>query len=209
MPGARAGAADLPSPGLLTLAGQTLARTFWGFLAAVAVAAPLGVVLGASPPITRLARPVIAFLRALPPLAWLVPGLLIFGGSEAAVVATAALCAAGPTMTGIAASLQSIADDYWLLARALRLPGRTRIRAIVIPATAPGVVAACRRGLGAAWAASVAAEMLTGLTGLGGHVWQQYTTHAGSALAAVVLSGLVGVALDRLMALAEAAVTRA
>jgi nitrate/nitrite transport system permease protein len=61
-----------------------------------------------------------------------------------------------------------------------------------------------RLSLGLAWLVIVAAEMLTGTPGVGGFLWQEYNSLIYSHILLCILTiGLVGFALDRLMAMAE------
>jgi nitrate/nitrite transport system permease protein len=56
----------------------------------------------------------------------------------------------------------------------------------------------------------VAAEMLTGAPGVGGFLWQEYNALVYShIILAIVTIGLVGFALDRMMAFAETRLVRA
>jgi nitrate/nitrite transport system permease protein len=57
-----------------------------------------------------------------------------------------------------------------------------------------------RVSLGIAWLAIVAAEMLTGAAGLGGFLWQEYNALIyEQILLCIVVIGLIGLLLDRLM----------
>jgi ABC-type nitrate/sulfonate/bicarbonate transport system permease component len=61
-----------------------------------------------------------------------------------------------------------------------------------------------RLSLGIAWLVIVAAEMLTGRPGIGGFLWQEY--NAGIAehiILSILVIGLVGFLLDRLMNVVE------
>jgi hypothetical protein len=58
--------------------------------------------------------------------------------------------------------------------------------------------------LGIAWLVIVAAEMLTGRPGVGGFLWQEYNSLIYShIILCILVIGVVGFILDRLMSLAE------
>jgi nitrate/nitrite transport system permease protein len=101
--------------------------------------------------------------------------------------------------------VRAIPNDYWNVAKVLRLSRTTTFTKIVVPATLPYMFSGYRLSLGIAWLVIVASEMLTGTPGIGGFLWQEYNSLVYShILLAIVTIGLVGFALDRLMGLAAA-----
>ena len=110
-----------------------------------------------------------------------------------------------PTVINSAAGVRAIPQDYWNVAKVLRLSRFTTFTKIVIPATLPYIFTGYRLSLGIAWLVIVASEMLTGTPGVGGFLWQEYNSLIyAHILLAILTIGLVGFALDRLMGLAEA-----
>ena len=76
---------------------------------------------------------------------------------------------------------------------------------ILIPATLPYMFTGFRLSLGIAWLVIVAAEMLTGRPGVGGFLWQEYNALIYEhIILSIIVIGLVGFVLDRLMSLLEA-----
>jgi nitrate/nitrite transport system permease protein len=90
------------------------------------------------------------------------------------------------------------------VARVLRLRKGAYIRNIVIPATVPYVFTGLRISVGLAWLAIVAAEMLKADGGIGYFIWDAYNAGGDSSSSQIILAilyvGLVGLALDRLVA---------
>ena len=64
--------------GILLLASYSLVRVAQGFLLGIALATPLGFLLGASPTLTKMFDPLMQVLRPISPLAWLPLGLILF-----------------------------------------------------------------------------------------------------------------------------------
>jgi nitrate/nitrite transport system permease protein len=191
--------------GILLLAYYSLLRVTRGFLLGIAIATPLGFLLGVSPALTRMFDPVMQVLRPISPLAWLPLGLIIFQKSEPAALFAIAVCSMWPTVINTMAGVRAIPQDYWNVARVLRLSRRTTFLKIVVPATLPYVFTGYRLSLGIAWLVIVASEMLTGTPGVGGFLWQEYNSLVyAHILLAILTIGIVGFLLDRLMGLAEA-----
>lgn len=190
--------------GIGRLAYYSLVRVSKGFLLGIALATPLGLLLGVSPMLHRMFDPVIQILRPISPLAWLPLGLVVFRKSEPAAMFAIAVCSMWPTVINSAAGVRAIPQDYWNVAKVLRLSRFTTFTKIVVPATLPYIFTGYRLSLGIAWLVIVASEMLTGTPGIGGFLWQEYNSLIyAHILLAIITIGLIGFALDRLMGLAE------
>jgi nitrate/nitrite transport system permease protein len=190
--------------GIARLAYYSLVRVARGFLLGAVIATPLGLLLGLSRTLQRMFDPVIQVLRPISPLAWLPLGLVLFRKSEPAALFAIAVCSMWPTVLNGAAGVTSIPQDYWNVAKVLRLSKMTTFTKIIIPATLPYLFTGYRLSLGIAWLVIVASEMLTGTPGVGGFLWQEYNSLIyAHILLAILAIGVVGFCLDRLMGLAE------
>src|SRR6266852_4669226 len=191
--------------GILLLAYYSLFRVAKGFLLGALMGTPLGFLLGLSKTFNRMFDPVIQVLRPISPLAWLPLGLIIFQKSEPAALFTIAVCSMWPTVINGAAGVKAIPQDYWNVAKVLRLSKLTTFIKIVIPSTLPYLFTGYRLSLGIAWLVIVASEMLTGTPGVGGFLWQEYNSLIyAHILLAILTIGIVGFVLDRVMGMAEA-----
>jgi nitrate/nitrite transport system permease protein len=190
--------------GIVLLASYSLLRVARGFLLGVAVATPLGFLLGVSTLLTRMFDPIIQVLRPISPLAWLPLGLVLFQKSEPASLFAIAVCSMWPTVLNTMMGVRAIPQDYWNVAKVLRLSKTTTFLRIIVPATLPYMFTGYRLSLGIAWLVIVASEMLTGTPGVGGFLWQEYNSLIyAHILLAILTIGVVGFVLDRLMAFAE------
>jgi nitrate/nitrite transport system permease protein len=191
--------------GIGRLAYYSLIRVARGFLLGIGLGAPLGFLLGMSTAAHRMFDPVIQVLRPISPLAWLPLGLVLFQKSEPAALFAIAVCSMWPTVLNTMAGVRAIPQDYWNVAKVLRLSRATTFTKIVLPAALPSMFTGFRLSLGIAWLVIVAAEMLTGTPGIGGFLWQEYNSLIYShILLAILTIGVVGFLLDRMMGLAEA-----
>src|SRR6266511_4128991 len=191
--------------GMGLLAYYSLIRVARGFLLGIALGTPLGFVLGVSRPMHRMFDPVMQVLRPISPLAWLPLGLVLFQKSEPAALFAIAICSMWPTVLNTMQGVRAIPQDYWNVAKVLRLSRFTTFTKIVLPATLPYLFTGYRLSLGIAWLVIVASAMLTGTPGVGGFLWQEYNSLIyAHILLAIITIGVIGFALDRLMGLAEA-----
>ena len=190
--------------GILRFTWNSLKLVAQGYSIALLVGVPLGFALGTSKMLTRALDPVMQILRPVSPLAWLPLGLILFHKSQPAAVFTIAICSMWPTVLNTAVGVRAIPQDYLNVARVLRLSRWTMLWKILFPATLPYMFTGFRLSLGIAWLVIVAAEMLTGVPGVGGFLWQEYNSLIFEHIILCILTiGVVGFVLDRLMSLVE------
>lgn len=191
--------------GMARLAYYSLIRVAQGFFLGILIGTPLGFLLGVSSIAHRMFDPVIQVLRPISPLAWLPLGLVLFQKSEPAALFAIAVCSMWPTVLNTMSGVRAIPQDYWNVAKVLRLSRFTTFTKVMLPATLPYMFTGFRLSLGIAWLVIVASEMLTGTPGVGGFLWQEYNSLIYShILLAILTIGVVGFLLDRMMGLAEA-----
>ncbi|MFN3323955.1 MAG: nitrate ABC transporter permease [Bryobacteraceae bacterium] len=193
--------------GIGLLMAYSLVRVAKGFLLGIALATPLGFLLGISPTLQRTLDPVIQILRPISPLAWLPLGLIVFRQSEPAALFTIALCSMWPTVVNTMAGVIAIPQEYRNVARVLKLSPWKTFSRVLLPATLPHMFTGFRLSLGIAWLVIVASEMLTGTPGVGGFLWQEYNSLVYSHILLCIFTiGVVGFLLDRMMGFVEARV---
>jgi nitrate/nitrite transport system permease protein len=116
---------------------------------------------------------------------------------------TVALCCLWPTLINTAVGVSSIPGDLVNVSRVLRLNALTHVIKIVLPSSFPMIFTGLRLSLGIGWMVLIAAEMLAQNPGLGKFVWDEFQNGSSESLArimvAVLVIGLIGFALDRLM----------
>lgn len=196
--------------GILLLAKKSLILVALGYALALLIGTPIGFCLGLSPTFTKIADPIIQVLRPVSPLAWLPLGIAIFfnAGAEAltyGALFTIAVCAMWPTVLNTAVGVRAIPQDYLNVGRVLKLSRTKMLFKIMIPATLPYMFTGFRLSLGIAWLVIVAAEMLTGKTGVGSFLWNEYNnSNFGNIIFSILTIGLIGFVLDRIMSAIEA-----
>lgn len=190
--------------GILRFTWYSLVLVAKGYLLALLIGTPIGLLLGLSPLFNKSLDPLIQVLRPVSPLAWLPLGLVLFQKSHPAAVFTIAICAMWPTVLNTAVGVRSVPQDYMNVARVLKLSRMKTLFTILLPATLPYMFTGFRLSLGIAWLVIVAVEMLTGTPGVGGFLWQEYNSLIYAHIILCILTiGLVGFVLDRLMSVVE------
>jgi nitrate/nitrite transport system permease protein len=185
----------------------SLLRVGAGFGLAAIVAIPLGFVIGMSPLLNAALNPFIQVLRPVSPLAWMPLALYSIKDSAISAVFVIFICSIWPMLLNTAFGVASVRREWLNVARTLEAGRwRTAIR-VILPAAAPTIVTGMRISIGIAWLVIVAAEMLVGGTGIGYWVWNQWNNLSiADIVIAILMIGLVGLALDRLLGLGARAV---
>jgi len=179
----------------------SLERVALGYSLAAIVGIALGVLLGVSKFMQSGLDPIVQVLRTVPPLAWLPISLGIFQDNNPAAIFVIFVTAIWPIVINTAVGVQQIPQDYNNVAKVLRLSGKEYFFSILVPSTVPYVFGGLRIGIGLAWLAIVAAEMLKAEGGIGFKIWDAYNAGNEDSMSQIIicvlLVGLVGLALDR------------
>jgi len=196
------GILELAQKGLLAkYVVASLFRVTWGYLAALILAVPLGVLLGLWSRGERAINPVLQLLRPISPLAWIPIAILWFGVGDVAAVFLIFLASLLPlTLTTINA-VHNIEGVHLAAGRNFGLTGRELVRSVILPAILPQLIVGMRITLGIAWLVVVAAEMIAVNSGLGFLIID--ARNAGNrydlVVAGMILIGAIGVILDAMM----------
>jgi len=182
----------------------SLQRVALGYGLAAIVGIAIGGLLGLNRFIGKGFDPIIQVLRTVPPLAWFPISLMVFQNANTSAIFVIFITAIWPIIINTAVGIREIPEDYTNVSRVLRLRKSEYISNIVIPATVPYVFTGLRIAVGLAWLAIVAAEMLKADGGIGYFIWDAYNAGGDSSSSQIILAiiyvGLVGLALDRLVA---------
>ena len=180
---------------------SSLRRVAIGFAAAALVGTALGILLGRFKAAHQAFDPVFQVLRTVPPLAWLPIALATFNQANHSALFVIFITAIWPILLNTAAGVSGISRDYLQVSEVYQVKGWRFFSLILLPAAAPFLFTGLRIGIGLAWLAIVAAEMLTGGVGVGFFLWDSWNSgRLTDIFVAVGGIGMVGFALDRAVA---------
>jgi nitrate/nitrite transport system permease protein len=187
----------------------SLERVAYGYSLAVLVGVSLGVLVGQSTWALRGLDPLFQVLRTVPPLAWLPISLAGFRDGSPSAIFVIFITSIWPIIINTSIGIRNIPDDYRNVAKVIRLNGLEYFAKIMLPAAAPFIFSGLRIGVGLSWLAIIAAEMLIGGVGIGFFIWDAWnSSRISDIILALVYVGLVGFALDRIVAFVGRKVTR-
>lgn len=175
-----------------------------GYLLAMLIGIPVGVMLEKTSFIRKTVGPLIHVLKIAPAVVCLLIGLVLFGSSEPSLVFTTALSAMWPVMINVVLGIRSIPVEYQNLAKVLRLSRTRTLILIQLPSALPWLLSGARQSLGLAWFSIITGELFTGLPGLGGMMNREVGNESyDHLLLCFVVIGVIALVLDRAMNLVE------
>ncbi|SEA29499.1 NitT/TauT family transport system permease protein [Desulfuromusa kysingii] len=175
-------------------------RVLGGFILAVALGVPLGVMSGRLSCVQRMIATTINGLRSVPGICWLPLALVWFGIGIKATVFLISLAAFFPIYLNAEAGARNV-SPVLLQAGAMLGAGRLRgVVAVLLPATMPHIITGLRLGLGVSWAYMVLGEMTGVSTGLGAVVMDaRMLGQVDVVVVGIVLIALVGKISDSVL----------
>jgi nitrate/nitrite transport system permease protein len=190
--------------------GWSLLRVAGGYFLAIAFAVPFGFLIGMSPLLYRSFDPFIQLLKPISPLAWMPIALYTIKDASTSAIFVIFICSVWPMLINTAFGVANVRREWLNVARTLEVKPLRKAFRIVLPAAAPTIVTGMRISMGIAWLVIVAAEMLVGGTGIGYFVWNQWNNLSlPNVIFAVLMIGIVGMALDMAFACLQRKVTYA
>jgi len=179
----------------------SLFRVTWGYLAALAIAVPLGVLLGLWRRGEHALNPILQLLRPISPLAWIPMAILWFGVGDVSAMFLIFLASVLPLTLATMHAVHNIEGVHLAAGRNFGLTGPELVRSVIVPAILPQLIVGMRLTAGIAWLVVVAAEMIAVNSGLGFLIVD--ARNAGNrydlVVAGMILIGVIGVVLDLLM----------
>ena len=138
-----------------------------GFLFAITVGVPLGLLMGWSRRAEALLNPIFLLIRPIPPLAWIPLAILWLGLGDAAKIMVIFFAAFVPSVINAYMGVRNIATPIVEAARMLGTPPVRLVRDVLAPGALPSIFTGLRLSLQASWTTLVAAELVGAVAGLG------------------------------------------
>jgi len=190
----------------------SIKTVFAGFLLALLIAVPIGIVIGLSPSLRSAFNWFIQVFKPVSPVVWyllvfmIVKTLYIGDSSDNAFVISfisVGLCAMWATLVNTAMGVSSVDKDYINVAKVLKLGTFQKVFKVILPSSLPLIFTGLRITLSVAWMVLIAIELLAQSQGLGLFVWEEFQNGANDSNAKIIVAmfviGIIGFLLDRLM----------
>jgi NitT/TauT family transport system permease protein len=192
-------------------------RVMSGFIAAMIIGIPFGLLLAVSRTAFGIGFPVFEVLRPIPPLAWVPASIIFWPTQELAISFVTFLGAFYTIVINVVGGARSIDVRYFQAARSMGSSDWDIFRRIILPGTLPSIVVGSAVGMGITWEVVVAAEMISGGGsqiggtsggGLGFFIWNSYVGGSYEQIVIGMISiGMAGFASSELLRAAGKYVT--
>jgi NitT/TauT family transport system permease protein len=175
----------------------SLRRVIGGFAIATVCAVPLALLMSLLRPLDLLLSPIVAFLRPIPPIAWIPIAILWFGIGDAPSYFITALAAFFPIFLNSYAGGKAVRAEHIHAARSLGATSFALFRRIYLPSALPMISTGLRVGLGQSWMAVVTAELIAAHSGLGYMIQaNRLVLETGLVLVGMCVIGLLGASMS-------------
>ncbi|MBS3907399.1 MAG: ABC transporter permease [Deltaproteobacteria bacterium RBG_19FT_COMBO_46_12] len=177
----------------------SLYRVALGYAVAALLAIPLGLLMGWSPGLLRMIRPLFELVRPIPPLAWIPIAILWFGIGIKSAAFIIFLGAFFPILLNTISGVLSINPILIEAARTLHAKEKDIFFKVLLPGAVPSIFVGMRIGIGIGWMTLVAAEF-TGVKegfGLGYMIMTaRDIQRPDEILAGMLVIGVIGLLID-------------
>lgn len=173
-------------------------RVFSGFFIGVALAVPLGLLIGWSRVFEQLLNPVVEVLRPVPPLAWIPLAVIWLGVGLKSVLFITTLGSFFPILVAVISGVHSVDRKIIEYSRTLGASTGEILRKVVIPAALPPIFVGMRIAIGFTWMVVVAAEMISVKYGLGWMIWKaRFSFDTETVIAGMIAIGTLSVLMTK------------
>ncbi len=191
---------------------MSIKTVFAGFLLALIIAVPLGVLIGLSPTLKSAFNWFIQIFKPVSPVVWyllvfmIIKTILIDSSDDSSFVISfisVGLCSMWATLVNTAMGVSSVDKDYINVAKVLKLGPIQKIFKVVLPSSLPLIFTGLKITLSVAWMVLIAIELLAQSPGLGSFVWEEFQNGANDSNSKIIVAmfviGIIGFLLDRIM----------
>lgn len=191
---------DIPIGELLSDCYASLRRVLIGTSFAVVVGIPVGLLLGVIGRTGVFIERMLEFIRPISPIAWIPIAILWLGIGEASAYLIIFIAAFFPIFTSTYDGAKSVSSIHLLLAKSLHMSKKQYVWTIVFPSSLPRIISGFRIGIGIAWMAVIASEMVAAESGLGYMIQlNRLLTRSRYVLAGMVTIGVVGFGMNQIV----------
>ena len=171
--------------------GSTLRRVLVGFVFAMVVSIPLGILMGTLRSFESFFEPPVILGLTMPGLVWAVLMIMFFGLTETSAYAAVAVTIFPMLAISIWQGTKSIDKDLIDMSKAFHASPWSKVVDVILPQLISHILAAIRYGLGLAWKVVVVVEMFGFSNGVGYQVVRGFNVFSMKGVLAWTITFLV------------------
>ena len=183
---------------------SSLSRVFVGLIIAIFLGVLLGVGLATLGSLGMYLSNYIEFFRPISPIAWIPIAIIWFGIGEASSYFIIFLAAFFPIFTNTFTGARSVNHIHNMLAQSMLLSRVQYLKHILFPSATPQIITGVRIGLGFAWMAVIASEMVAAQSGLGYMIQiNRLLMNTEKVIIGMIVIGIIGFIMNKMALLLE------
>jgi ABC-type nitrate/sulfonate/bicarbonate transport system permease component len=168
-----------------------------GFVLAVLVGIPLGLLMAWFPWVDRIVAPAFEAVRFIAPIAWVPFAALWFGTGIGGPVLIIFMGAFPPVLINTYRGAKQVDTKYIEAAQMLGASNLRSMTQVLLPAAVPSIVAGLRISAGLGWQSLVGAELIVASSGVGYlMVKGQAAVSTATVMSGMIAIGVVGILID-------------
>ncbi|MER5978979.1 ABC transporter permease [Streptomyces sp. NPDC001857] len=189
---------------LLGYIWTSVSRGLLGFLLALAIGTPLGLLVARVRFVRAAIGPILSGLQSLPSVAWVPPAVIWLGLDNEMMYAVILLGAVPSIANGLVSGIDQVPPLFLRAGRTMGATGLKGARYIVMPAALPGYLSGLKQGWAFSWRSLMAAEIIASSPDLGiglGALLENGRNASSMSMVfeAIILILFVGIAIDLLI----------
>ncbi|MFJ6539348.1 ABC transporter permease [Streptomyces sp. NPDC003656] len=189
---------------LLGYIWTSVSRGLLGFLLALVIGTPLGLLVARVGFVRAAIGPILSGLQSLPSVAWVPPAVMWLGLNNSMMYAVILLGAVPSIANGLVSGVDQVPPLFLRAGRTMGASGLRGVWHVLLPAALPGYVAGMKQGWAFAWRSLMAAEIIASFPDLGvglGQLLENGRNALDMAMVfeAILLILFVGIAIDLLL----------
>ncbi|MBO1329902.1 ABC transporter permease [Streptomyces sp. VRA16 Mangrove soil] len=186
---------------LLGYIWTSVSRGLLGFLFALAIGTPLGLLVARVKFVRAAIGPILSGLQSLPSVAWVPPAVLWLGLDNSMMYAVILLGAVPSIANGLVSGVDQVPPLFLRAGRTLGATGVRGLWHVVLPAALPGYLAGLKQGWAFSWRSLMAAEIIASSPDLGVGLGQLLENGRNASsmpmvFLAILLILIVGIVID-------------
>lgn len=185
---------------LLVDTAVSLKRVLVGYSISAFAALLMGIGSAFNRTFSDLIRPIVSFVKPIPPLAWIPLAILWFGQGDPPAYFLVGLGGFFPIFANTFLGMSLVEQGTIKVARCHGATGRLLFFKVILPQSLPSIFSGLRTGLGVAWMVVITAELVGAQSGLGYMIQvSRALLQSERVIAGMIVIGLTGYGLDRLI----------
>ena len=178
----------------------SIKTVFAGFLLAIFIAVPIGVITGLNETLRNSFNWLIQIFKPVSPVVWL---LLVFmivktvtkdSDTDSSFIISfisVGLCSMWATLVNTTMGVSTVDQDFINVAEVLKLGSFQKIFKVILPSALPLIFTGLRITLSVAWMVLIAIELLAQSPGLGSFVWEEFQNGANDSNSKIIVAMFV------------------